>query len=61
MGLFDKAKDALSDIDTEELKDKAQDIATKADDEAEKLVTKDGVVGDIAGKAHGLLDKVDKD
>jgi hypothetical protein len=38
-----------------------QDLAKKADDQAEKLATKEGVVGDVAGKAHQALDKVDGD
>jgi len=61
MGLFDKAKEALADVNTEELKANAQEMATKADDKAEELAAKDGTVGDLAGKAHGLLDKVDND
>jgi hypothetical protein len=61
MGLFDKAKEALSDANTEELTVKGQALATKADDEAEKLATKDGTLGDIAGTAHGLLERVDND
>jgi hypothetical protein len=38
-----------------------QDIAKKADDQAEKLAKKDGTVGKVAGKAHEVLDKVDGD
>jgi hypothetical protein len=38
-----------------------QDLAKKADDQAEKLATKDGKVGDLAGQAHEVLDKVDGD
>ncbi len=60
MGLFDKAKDMIPE-NTDELKDKAQDLAGKADDQAEKLAGKDGTVGDVAEKAHSVLDKVDKD
>lgn len=42
-------------------KEQLQGIAKKADDQAEKLAKKDGVVGDVAGKAHEVLDKVDGD
>jgi hypothetical protein len=38
-----------------------QHIAKKADDQAQKLATKDGAVGKVAGKAHEVLDKVDGD
>lgn len=38
-----------------------QDLAKKADDQAEKLATKEGTVGDVAEKAHEVLDKVDGD
>jgi hypothetical protein len=41
--------------------DQLQDLAKKADDQAEKLATKDGKVGDVAGQAHEVLDKVDGD
>ena len=61
MGLFDQAKEALSGENGEKLKAQAQDIATKIDDKAEELSVKDGTVGDLAGKAHQLLDKVDND
>ena len=60
MGLFDKVKDMIPD-DKDALKDKAQDIAGKLDDKAEDLAKKDGKVGDLAEKAHTLLDTVDKD
>ena len=39
----------------------AQKVAQKVDDQAAKLATKDGVVGDIAKKAHEVIDKVDGD
>ena len=61
MGLFDKAKEALSGEQGEELRNKAQDLATQLDDKAEELSTKEGTVGDVATKAHGLLDRVDRD
>lgn len=38
-----------------------QDLAKKADDQAEKLAKKDGAVGNAAAKAHEALDKVDGD
>ena len=60
MGLFDKVKDMIPE-DKDELKDKAQDIAGKLDDQAEDLANKDGTLGDLAGKAHDILDKVDTD
>ena len=60
MGLFDKVKDMIPD-DKDALKDKAQDIAGKLDDKAEELAEKDGKVGDLAEKAHEILDKVDTD
>ncbi|MEO5724230.1 MAG: hypothetical protein ABIQ39_06035 [Ilumatobacteraceae bacterium] len=58
MGFLEDAKEAL---DGGNLKDQAEGIAKKLDDQAEKLSGKDGVVGDVAGKAHELLDKVDGD
>jgi hypothetical protein len=61
MELFDKAKDALTGEKGQELKAKAQDVIAKIDDKAEELSAKEGVVGDIAGKAHQLLDKIDGD
>jgi hypothetical protein len=42
-------------------KKQLQGLAKKADDQAEKLAKKDGVVGDVAAKAHEALDKVDGD
>lgn len=60
MGLFDKVKDMIPD-DKDELKEKAQDLASKADDQAQKLAEKDGVIGDVAKKAHKVLDKIDGD
>ena len=60
MGLFDKAKDLIPD-DTDALKKQAQDIAGKLDDQAEKLGKNDGKVGDLADKAHSILDQLDTD
>jgi hypothetical protein len=60
MGLFDKVKDMLPK-DKTALKGKAQDIAGKLDQQAEKLAQKDGKLGDLAAKAHTILDKVDTD
>lgn len=56
-GLFGGKKNAGGGAPTEQL----QHIAKKADDQAEKLAAKDGVVGDAAQKAHEVLDKVDGD
>ena len=55
-GLFGGKKGAASDTG-EQLKD----VATKVDDQAQKLATQDGVVGDVAEKTHDVLDKVDGD
>ena len=60
MGLFDKVKDMLPE-DKDALKDQAQDIAGKIDDQAEKLAQKDGALGNLAAKAHDILDRVDTD
>jgi hypothetical protein len=56
-GLFSKKKPGGSSAPTEQL----QGLAKQADDQAEKLATKEGAVGDAAGKAHEVLDKVDGD
>lgn len=56
-GLFGKKNAGSGGAPTEQL----QNLAKKADDQAEKLATKEGVVGDAAGKAHEALDKVDGD
>ena len=56
-GLFGGKKGADSADSVAQLKD----VATKVDDQAEKLATTDGTVGDVAGKAHEVLDKVDGD
>ena len=55
-GLFGGKKSGAADT-SEQLKD----VATKVDDQAQKLATQDGVVGDVAEKAHDVLDKVDGD
>ncbi len=55
-GLFGGKKSGAADTG-----DQLKDIATKADDQAQKLSTQDGVVGDVADKAHDVLDKVDGD
>jgi hypothetical protein len=60
MGLFDKVKDMIPE-DKDARTDKAQDLAGKLDDKAEDLAEKDGKLGDLAEKAHDVLDKVDKD
>lgn len=56
-GLFGGKKKAGSGAPTEQL----QHLAKQADDQAEKLAAKDGAVGDVAEKAHEVLDKVDGD
>jgi hypothetical protein len=60
MGLFDKVKDLIPE-DKAKLKAQAQEIATKLDGRAQELAKRDGKIGDLAAKAHQLLDKVDTD
>jgi hypothetical protein len=60
MGLFDKVKELIPE-DKAKLKAQALDIAAKLDDKAQELAKKEGKVGDLAAKAHQLLDKVDTD
>ncbi len=52
-GMFGKGKKPSTE--------QVQQVAKKADDQAEKLATKEGTVGDVAEKAHEQLDKVDGD
>lgn len=69
MGLFDKVTSMFSKkggaaggtAAPENMKEQAQHIAQQVDAQAEKLATKDGTVGDLAEKAHEVLDKVDGD
>ena len=56
-GLFGGKKGADSADTVAQLKD----VATTVDDQAQKLATTDGSVGDVAGKTHEVLDKVDDD
>ena len=56
-GLFGGKKDATGTDTVAELKD----VATKVDDQAQKLAASDGAVGDVAEKTHEVLDKVDGD
>ncbi len=61
MGLLDKLKGMFSGKKGAETKAQAQQVAQKVDDQAAKLAEKDGVVGDVAEKAHEVLDKIDGD
>lgn len=61
MGLLDSVKGMFSGKKGAETKAQVQKVAQKVDDQAEKLATKDGVVGDVAEKAHKVIDKVDGD
>ena len=61
MGLLDSLKGMFSGKKGAEAKAQVQKVAQKVDDQAAKLATKDGVVGDVAGKAHEIIDKVDGD
>ena len=56
-GMFGGKKKAGGGAPTKQL----QDLAKKADDQAEKLAAKEGAIGDAAKKAHEALDKVDGD
>ncbi len=62
MGLLDSLKGLFGGKKGgKDPKAQLQDVAKKIDAEAEKLASKDGVIGDVAGKAHEVLDKVDGD
>ena len=61
MGLLDTLKGMFSGKKGAEVKAQAQKVARKVDDQAEKLAAKDGVIGDVAEKAHKIIDKVDGD
>jgi hypothetical protein len=61
MGLLDSVKGMFSGKKGAETKAQAQKVAQKVDDQAAKLATKDGVLGDVAEKAHNIIDKVDGD
>jgi hypothetical protein len=61
VGLLDKVKGMFSGKKGAQTKAQAQKIAQQIDDQAEKLAKKDGTVGNLAGKAHKVIDKVDGD
>jgi len=61
MGLLDSVKGMFSGKKGAETKVQAEKIAQQVDAEAQKLSTKEGTVGDVAGKAHEVIDKVDGD
>ena len=61
MGLLDSVKGMFSGKKGAETKAQMQKVAQKVDDQAEKLATKDGVIGDVAEKAHEVIDKADGD
>ena len=61
MGLLDSLKGMFSGKKGAQTKAQAQKVAQKVDDQAEKLAAKDGVIGDMAEKAHKIIDKVDGD
>jgi hypothetical protein len=61
MGLLDSVKGMFSGKRGAQTKAQAQKVAQKVDDQAAKLATKDGIVGNVAEKAHEVLDKIDGD
>ena len=61
MGLLDSLKGMFSGKKGAQTKAQAQKAAQKVDDQAAKLAEKDGVVGDVAEKAHEVIDKIDGD
>lgn len=61
MGFLDSIKGMFGGKGKKAPTEQLQQVAKKADDEAEKLAAKDGVVGDVAEKAHEVLDKIDGD
>jgi hypothetical protein len=61
MGLLDSLKGMFSGKKGAQTKAQAQKVAQQIDDQAEKLAKKDGIVGDVAEKAHKVIDKVDGD
>ena len=46
---------------SKETKAQVEKVAKQVDDQAAKLSTNEGTVGDVAGKAHEVIDKVDGD
>jgi hypothetical protein len=61
MGLMDSLKGMFGGKKGAQTKAQAQKVAQSVDAQAEKLAAKDGIVGDVAGKAHEVLDKIDGD
>jgi hypothetical protein len=61
MALLDSLKGMFSGKKGAQTKAQAQKVAQKVDDQAAKLATKDGIVGDVAEKAHQVIDKIDGD
>jgi hypothetical protein len=61
MGLLDSVKGMFSGKKGAETKAEAEKIAQQVDAEAAKLAKKEGTVGDVAEKAHEVIDKVDGD
>ncbi len=61
MGLLDSIKGMFSGKKGDETKAQAEKVAQQVDDQAAKLATKEGTVGDVAEKAHEVIDKVDGD
>lgn len=61
MGLLDSLKGMFSGKKGAQTKAQAQKVAQKVDDQAAKLATKDGILGDVAEKAHEIIDKIDGD
>jgi hypothetical protein len=61
MGLMDSLKGLLGGKKGANAGAQLQGVAQKVDAEAAKLASKDGVVGDVAEKAHEVLDKIDGD
>jgi len=58
---MDSLKGMFSGKKGAETKAQAEQVAQKVDAEAQKLATKDGTIGDVAEKAHEVIDKVDGD
>jgi hypothetical protein len=61
MGLLDSVKGMFSGKQGAQTKAQAQKVAQNVDDQAAKLATKDGAIGDVAEKTHEVIDKVDGD
>ena len=61
MGLMDSLKGMLGGNKGAPTKAQAQKAAQSVDAQAAKLAAKDGIVGDVAERAHQVLDKIDGD